>query len=331
MFVASKDYESALRSVLAEPGEFCVAVAFWGRGADEFLLSEHPRQMKLICNLQSGATNPDTIVALLKNKGVTVKQHDRLHAKVIIGPSSALVGSANLSSNGLNLEGEEITGWEEAGILTQDITQMAAVKNWFAAIWDASRSISKKDLEYARTRWGQRRATRITSPQVKKAGSCFSIQDIDRADLRDREVYLVIYRDSLSDEAKAAFRRKQKETTGHTAKPRKYSPIYEDWDAIPENAELIDLYYDPCGKLKIYGIFKRTSSFDFKRHNGKTGQIVVCGEKRSLLGKHFAPKEAKMLCKFLQPHIAAIWSSEKGGSRSDCKIIALADALDICG
>lgn len=128
MFISSSEYEKALRTVVEESSEISVAVAFWGQGAELLLRAEPPRKMNLICNLRSGATNPETIAILCETDGVNVRQHDRLHAKVILSQSSMLIGSANLSSNGINLEGEEINGWEEAGILSQDAAQISAAK-----------------------------------------------------------------------------------------------------------------------------------------------------------------------------------------------------------
>jgi phosphatidylserine/phosphatidylglycerophosphate/cardiolipin synthase-like enzyme len=150
MFLSSAEYENAVRSVVAEIGELQLAVAFWGRGAE---LLVHPRPagpVKLICNLSSGGTNPETISALRQKKNVTLKQNDRLHAKVVIGSISAVIGSANLSSNGLNLEGAELKGWEEAGYVTKDADQLEQIRKWFASMWKDAREIYDQDIEDAK-------------------------------------------------------------------------------------------------------------------------------------------------------------------------------------
>ena len=90
----------------------CCAVAFWGRGAAALF---GPRsRVRIVCNLATGGTNPDEIIAL-QAKGHTVLQHDQLHAKVYLGKSQAVVASANASANGLGLEASEQAKWIEAG------------------------------------------------------------------------------------------------------------------------------------------------------------------------------------------------------------------------
>lgn len=110
MFVTSADYENAVASIAEEKGELLVAVAFWGRGAESIVHRRRGKPVKIICNLTSGGTNPATIETLQGIDKVILKQCDRLHAKVIVGSKTAVVGSANFSCNGLNLEGEESEG-----------------------------------------------------------------------------------------------------------------------------------------------------------------------------------------------------------------------------
>jgi hypothetical protein len=84
MFVNSSDYEKTLKSIVSEEGELLLAVAFWGQGAESIIYPKRRGSLRIICNLRSGATNPDTINSLRQKKGVELKQHDRLHAKVIV-------------------------------------------------------------------------------------------------------------------------------------------------------------------------------------------------------------------------------------------------------
>src|SRR5262245_45086497 len=125
MFIRSKNYQDAINSVLATTGELFVAVAFWGRGAEQLFSASAARLLKIVCNLRSGATNPKTIEALRRYKNIQPRQHDRLHAKVMVSDNGAVIGSANLSCNGLNLEGEEVEGWEEAGFFTREAEHIA--------------------------------------------------------------------------------------------------------------------------------------------------------------------------------------------------------------
>src|ERR1700722_20527201 len=114
----------------------CCAVAFWGRGASDLVGPLLARNVRLICNLKMGGTNPEPIVELI-NSGAVVQQVDRLHAKVYIGDDLAVVTSANASINGLGLEGDDLVGWIETGV---EVPAQDAPP-WFEEIWKQSRRI----------------------------------------------------------------------------------------------------------------------------------------------------------------------------------------------
>ncbi len=121
------------------------AVAFWGKGAEELIGPPQNREVRLICNLRMGGTNPDVIETLMKS-GASVQQCDRLHAKIYIGDSQAVIASANASINGLGLEGRELSGWIEAGV---EIPAEGAML-WFSELWKQSRPILPRDIKDAR-------------------------------------------------------------------------------------------------------------------------------------------------------------------------------------
>lgn len=110
------------------------AVAFWGSGAEQLFLGPPDRDLRIICNLAMGGTNPYVIQRLLE-AGVEVRQCDALHAKVYIGTTDAVITSANASTNGLGLGAE--AGWIETGCI---IPAKAAVP-WFEGLWDRSDEI----------------------------------------------------------------------------------------------------------------------------------------------------------------------------------------------
>lgn len=93
-------------------GRKLAAVAYIGPdGAD--LLSDFGAGDLLVCNmgksaLRSGSTHPDAIEKLI-DRGVQVRTHERLHAKVYVLGSVALVGSANCSSSAANYLIEAVT------------------------------------------------------------------------------------------------------------------------------------------------------------------------------------------------------------------------------
>ena len=107
-FLTGADIQTEVRAIASRTGEVLAAVAYWGSGAsDRTALTQHDRpvNVRVICDLLSGACNPAEI-EVLRKLGVTVKTLDRLHAKVWIGGNDVIVGSANASRNGLPGDGE---------------------------------------------------------------------------------------------------------------------------------------------------------------------------------------------------------------------------------
>ncbi len=152
-FLSARELDQAIRDIASAPAPRC-AVAFWGRGATK--LFRTGERARLICNLRAGGTNPHEIEALLKD-GHEVRQNDALHAKVYIGGGRAVVGSANLSANGLGLEAAEVGHWIEAGVVIRDLGEVSA---WFEAVWrkPETRGITKADARSAKRLWENRRS-----------------------------------------------------------------------------------------------------------------------------------------------------------------------------
>lgn len=331
MFVTSSAYEKVVKSISEEDGELLAAVAFWGRGADSIIKPRLGQSIKLICNLASGATNPEVIDALRNRKGISLRQHDRLHAKVIVGRRRALVGSANLSSNGLNLEGGEISGWEEAGLVTADPKHLGAIKEWFNWMWGESRPITDAEVEDARRKWKERRATRVEkgSPNSRNG---FLFERLGCEELVDRRIYLTIYSGWISDEAKRAYRKYEEMLMGQKAsKSAKLPPMYENWQELPKEAQLIDLYYGPRGALKCHGVFTRTHDIKFIYRDGSEGHLAVCRRDDQIMGYSFRPKEAERFAKDLRHYIERVWNSDLAIGDDGGKYVHLADVAEIRG
>ncbi len=136
------------------------AVAFWGSGADQKWGKLRGQRVRIICNLSMGGSNPSVIEKLMKR--YSVKQHDRLHAKVYIGKTEAVITSANASTNGLGLEGGvALSGWIECGAVVPSMT----IRPWFENLWadKSSRKIESHDLAAARQAFRSRKDSRTIS------------------------------------------------------------------------------------------------------------------------------------------------------------------------
>ena len=102
-FLFDAELRAAVQNLQRKRQWYC-AVAFWGRGAEELTRGIGHDNVKIICNLKSGGTNP-YVIEVLQHQNV--RQNDLLHAKVYLGDNAAIVCSANASANGLGFEGRE--------------------------------------------------------------------------------------------------------------------------------------------------------------------------------------------------------------------------------
>ncbi len=153
---------AVIKDILAEDG-VRAAVAFWGRGCEDWVTGG---DAQIIANLRMGGTNPHA----LKKVKASIKRCDRLHAKVFIGRDRAVVASANVSINGLALEGTEAASWIEAGIVTDDV---ASIRNWFDELWlRGSHEITGPDWARAEAAWSLR-------PRAKPSLESFAGFDVD--------------------------------------------------------------------------------------------------------------------------------------------------------
>ena len=167
MFIASSTYRKEIEKLIKESTTVCFAVAYWGKNSDSLLLQFPNVKMRIICNLLSGGTNPEPIKKLRCCENVEVRRLDNLHAKVILNETTAIIGSANLSTNGLNHENDEDPGWIEAGITTKDSVQIEEVTDWFESQWSQTKEITPSNLDTAQKNWNKRRKTRINGSSAQ--------------------------------------------------------------------------------------------------------------------------------------------------------------------
>lgn len=132
MFLSGDELTNSIMRLLRDSQSPKCAVAFLGRLASTLI--PYDRHARVICNLDSGATNPHAVSELLQ-RGVQVKSNPRLHAKVYLGDGYAVVASANLSANGLSLEDGEVTGWIEAGYEVSDSMGWRNIESWWERLW----------------------------------------------------------------------------------------------------------------------------------------------------------------------------------------------------
>lgn len=150
MFLASnQDIRREIQNLIENDpvGPTMFAVAFWGRGAEH--IPKGPA--RIICDLYSGACNPDVIATLRELPSCRVFYLDGLHAKVVINKAGAVVSSGNMSYNGLGQEGIDGSGTFEAGLRVSpgDRTH-DEIGVWFERMWELARPVTDLDLHRAR-------------------------------------------------------------------------------------------------------------------------------------------------------------------------------------
>lgn len=152
--------------LLASAHSTKIAVAFWGAGAIDLLgIDKTPSRMQVICNLESGACNPNEIRMLRSLPNIDLRTNARLHAKVYWSVQQAVIGSSNASTNGLVVEGQTAQGWAEANILTADPALIKQTGEWFDRLFADSDAVSDEALAKAEGVWSQRR--KIVPPAPK--------------------------------------------------------------------------------------------------------------------------------------------------------------------
>ena len=256
MLIHGKQYLEVLKRALANTGTASMAVAFWGEGADCLFSGWHGKSLRIICNLASGGTNPSVIEKLLKIDNVEVRHLPDLHAKLFLTESQLIVGSANMSANGLGLEQDEMAGWREAGILSEDAANLQSAKTWFELQWGDAKPVTPDDMNAAKDAWKKRRVAR----PKPSAGNSLMEQPVQA--LKDRQIYLAVFRQYISPRARQELER----VTLSIASEQPESDlanrleVFEGWEEreLPtdRNATLIQVYWGVRGKIVIHDVLR---------------------------------------------------------------------------
>jgi HKD family nuclease len=252
-FISGPNYLDVVRSAIRTANSIDIAVAFWGGGSDK-LLEVSQVEKRVICNLLTGGTNPAPIQTIQNQPNATIRKNHTLHAKVFLTDEILIIGSANFSTNGLHLEGDELNGWSEAAIATDDPDLMSQAKVWFEQQWIASSEISEQDLANAKLQWQRSRANRTPIHQRH-------FKDLTISDLLGRNIFVVLWKDGASPEA---FKKYDAIVTSVDAigASSEMLDFYEDWESLPLNSYIIDVHIGPKGGVQIGSISVRCPELD---------------------------------------------------------------------
>jgi hypothetical protein len=254
-----REYEvgSHFKTLKKTAPEALIAVPFWGFGALKLLGFGKAQKTRVICNLGSTACNPYTIADLKKLKGVRVRSHPRLHAKIYATNNFCIIGSSNASTNGLGLEGQPLKGWIEANVLSDDPKLVGSALALFEKLWESDDSfpVSAKALRIAKLAWNNRPPP---SPDAAKSTTLLAACR-ENPKLLD-SVFVAAYTEKLGDEASSKLKNVQEQAgapIGPNASDFRKAWGYQFKDIIPESW-LIDLDCRNPTKAKIRGCARAT-------------------------------------------------------------------------
>ncbi len=167
-FLEDGEALGAIKAMLGDSAEARLAVAFWGKSAiDRLGLDRKNLDLRIVCNLDSGACNPDEISDIIKLCAKDrVVSDPRLHAKVYWTPGRVIMGSSNASANGLAVEGDELAGWAEANVMIEDAATIKQIGTWFDRRFETGYVIEPHHLERAKAVWAERRKASGTGTRM---------------------------------------------------------------------------------------------------------------------------------------------------------------------
>jgi hypothetical protein len=318
MFLTSENYAQQIYQLIKDSSTICVAVAFWGSQSEQMFFPPAGKKVRIICNLSMGGTNPDPIANLRKAGPEAIKQMNKLHAKVIVGERTAIVGSANFSTNGLNFEGQEADGWEEAGSLITDQGHVDSIKKWFENIWTQSETITDEDLASAKKRWNDRRQGRV------QTGAGRPLMECPLAALKDRPIYLAIWRAPVSTNSEPAF-----DDLKQRLRLADNFNYFDQWDNLPSESFLIDVYYGRRGRILVGYSWRRVPEIDqsYVDTIGNEQMIQVAVRTRDVCEMSFSSPDKDWIKQLLKSQIEKLWS--RSGDDEGGVIVPLYDALTL--
>lgn len=317
MFLTSQNYLQEFKSLLQTGGRISLAVAFWGQGAQEVLdKAWGGGSLRLLCNLGSGGTNPHVIRDLLAlgsdRPGLEILTMNTLHAKVAIGERTAIVGSANISANGLGFEGPECVGWQEAGLLMSDISLRLQMQAWFDDLWKQGEKITEEKLKAAEDVWLKNRGSRPLA--VTKLVSASA------ASLKNRGIHLAIFRLEASDQAlvEASLANKEAQHSDSPEIRNAKLDFFEDWpddsnEPLPKDVPIIVMRYGPTKRVSRLAPWARVPQLDRTFVSSDTGNkvsLVMLGKLDLVAGMSLSAEDSKVFARRLKPWIDEIYDGQ---------------------
>jgi len=307
-FVSGSKLTKSIQELLNEQAPARLAVAFWGRKAASLLkLPSSLKHITIICDLRSGACNPDELNDLL-SRGAQIWAKDGLHAKVYLSNKKAVITSANASANGLGEEGDAIDWALEVGISTNDAKVVSDAETWFESQIADAEKVDKELIEACRPIWKKK----FNDPPAR-GKSLFEVFDRNPARFVNRAIRIVAYEYlKPTKEEIDAFKAQGPRIFGASFK--KYNmatdvPFYVDRNSkmkIAPGDWFLDFLVTGKAKRKVvfHGVWQvqpDVNSWQFKLKN--KGRLIFLHKRTDLSGMSITKDDKKRLTAAIEGYL----------------------------
>ena len=313
-FLTGDEIAREIKHLVNKRGKVRAAVAFWGSGAAEETGLASKGKGQILCDLFSGACNPNE-VRKLRDSGLEVRTLHGMHAKLWINGDSVILGSANASTNGLGFEQKTMTSAlrdipnTEVNILIRDRNLSKAAVDWFDCQWGQAKLITKQELKEAKSLWERRK--RRGPGRVSDISILTAVND-SRLLRHFSNLEVTAYINEASDEAEQIFEEEKREY------PEACNiGFYEVEEAIAPGTVYMDFTFSLAGKSKYHGMWKvmgtaqQSTSFGYR--------VVFVDEVFDFQGYRFPKSEQAEVKKRLDAWLGANKRERKDGV--DCNFV----------
>lgn len=267
--------------IIEEATEIKLAVAFWGYGSNETIKTAKNKKVRIICNLESGATNPHELIKIGKLIDFkNIRSIKNLHAKVYLTNNKMILGSSNFSANGLSLEGDETNKLIEANVLIDNRLIIKQADIWFNSLWNKAKPINEKYCKEYFSKWLSNR----NRNEKRKIDTDFFIA-FENGAYREENIYIIVDIGGFTTEEEKIGDRIAKETLGDDLfyKGKEISYWY-GYKEVPRDKHIINYFFEKNGKLIYYGIWKTMP----KTYDRKNWQFCYKVSDKLILKKHIS-------------------------------------------
>lgn len=282
MLIPEADNTAKVLAVLNSGEDLCIAVAFWGRGAQDVLPTRKKQRIRILLSLLAGGTDPGVVKRLLERakanpKRFEVRHCTELHAKVFLAESCAVVSSSNMSTNGLGDGWSGIGGHIEVGYFTKNAADLEVAGDWFERLWvSRAKAIEPEDMALAQRNWElNKRARRARARALRKSKP---------AVYRPDQYWVAVYKTTVTE----AERKRAKKAAEKKGIYRPSFDAYYNWDSIPDDATILDVDYE-SGRASCEGWYRTPREpeiIHLKDDDGKPLKAKVAQKIRGSVDPH---------------------------------------------